>query len=152
MAQKTAGGFVVNLGCTSEVSTVLCRGCQLSVGPGGCIFIALELWDPTISHGFFYTPSACPACLSMSFEIFPQEILNSLHFCEFQDFYAPCWCVVSFLLQVTFSSTFHESLPPLSASVLSLKEFQIFLLFLRTSKDKSVYQHLKVYFSIFVIF
>lgn len=27
-----------------------------------------------------YTPSACPACVSMSFEICPQEILNNLQF------------------------------------------------------------------------
>lgn len=49
--------------------------------------------------------------------------------------------MVSFLLQMT--STFLESSPPLSASVLSLKAFQIFLLFLRTSKDESVYQPLE---------
>lgn len=80
MAHQTAGGFVGSLGCTSEVSTVLCRGCQLSVGPAGYISIALKSWDSATSHGWFYSPSACPACLSISFEIFPQEILNKLQF------------------------------------------------------------------------
>lgn len=93
---QTAGCFVVNLGCASEVSTALCRVCQLTVGPAGYISIALESWDPATAHGCFYTPSARPACLSMSFEIFPQEILNNLQF----------WWVLGFLCSLLMHGLF----------------------------------------------
>lgn len=96
MAHQTAGGFVVTLGCPSEVSTVLCRGCQLGVAPAGNISISLQSRDPTTSHGWFYTPSACPACLSMPFEIFPQEILNNLQF----------WQVLGFLCSLLMHGLF----------------------------------------------
>lgn len=96
LTHQTAGGFVVNLGCTAEVSTALCRGCQLGVGRAGYISISLESWDPTTSHGWFYTPSACPACLSTSFESFPQEILSNLQF----------WWVLGFLCSLLMHGLF----------------------------------------------
>lgn len=118
MAHQAAGGLWLILAVHLKPAQSF-AGAASSVGTSRVRLHLAPVTNPTTSHGWFYTPSACPACLSMSFEIFPQEILNNLQFWSVLEFL--CSLLKDGLFSLQMTSTFPESSPPHSATVLPLK-------------------------------